>query len=137
MIDVTWRELRLEVEKMADAMISVGVRTGDRVAAIISNRSKTMICCLAALSIGIIWSTSSLDMGPQGILNRLMQIRPKLVFAESSVLYNGKIRQLLPKHKEWTKKLSSTPEFVYAIMILESDVSKLIGETILSHGKTS
>jgi acetoacetyl-CoA synthetase len=130
---VSWVELWASVEKMADAMISAGVRTGDRVAAIISNRPETITCCLAALSIGAIWSTSSPDMGTKGILDRMMQIRPKIVFAESSVVYNGKRRDLMAKHREWTQQMASTPDFLSTVLIVESaDVQTDLGNDFVT-----
>ncbi|OQU99362.1 hypothetical protein CLAIMM_05001 [Cladophialophora immunda] len=103
----TWGELLSQVRQAADAMVSFGVGQGDRVAAVISNRPETMVLCLAALSLGAIWSTSSPDMGEQGILDRLFQIRPKLVFGETAVLYNGQMRDLRAKHQNCAARLAS------------------------------
>lgn len=115
--DVTWNQLYKLVEKLADSMRASGVKKGSRVAAIISNRVETMALCLATLSIGAIWSTSSPDMGTQGILDRLMQIRPTLVFGETSVLYNGTIRDLRSKHAQCDEQLASIPEYGGYIII--------------------
>lgn len=78
--DVTWEDLRGEVARISGAMAARGVRVGDRVAAVISNRPETIVTCLAALSLDAIWSTSSPEMGVDAILSRLTQIRPKLGF---------------------------------------------------------
>lgn len=104
--DVTWEELRRQVAQISGAMASRGVKVGDRVAAVMSNRLETIVACLAALSLGAIWSTSSPEMGVDAILSRLTQIRPKLVFCESQVVYNGKVRHLLSKHSVWSKILA-------------------------------
>jgi acetoacetyl-CoA synthetase len=116
MQDITWGTLRSQTERIADAMVVSGIRAGDRVAGVVSNRLETMLACLATLSIGALWSTSSPDMGVKGILDRLLQIRPKLVFAESSVLYNGKVRDLMAKNREWAKRMLETPEFQNVIV---------------------
>lgn len=113
---VTWGQLHGRVEKLADAMRSAGIQVGDRIAGIVSNTVETLVACLATLSIGAIWSTSSPDMGVPGILDRLLQIRPKLVFAESAVLYNGRVRDLMDKHMQWAKKLERTSEFQCVIV---------------------
>ncbi|EXJ76281.1 acetoacetate-CoA ligase [Cladophialophora psammophila CBS 110553] len=114
---VTWEELLSMVRQAADAMASFGIRIGDRVAAVISNRPETMALCLAALSLGAIWSTSSPDMGEQGILDRLLQIRPKLVFGETAVFYNGQMRDLRAKHGNCAAKLADTSEFQRYILL--------------------
>ncbi|EXJ71833.1 acetoacetate-CoA ligase [Cladophialophora psammophila CBS 110553] len=121
LIHVTWGELYRRVEQTADAMAAFGIGVGDRVAAVISNRPETMILCLATLSLGALWSTSSPDMGDQGILDRLLQIRPKLVFAESAVLYNGKIRKLMEKHSACASRMQTTPEFITYVVIEHPD----------------
>ncbi|CAG9988760.1 unnamed protein product [Clonostachys byssicola] len=115
--NVTWRELRDDVAKVAGAMVASGVKEGDRIAAVISNRLETIVICLAALSIGAIWSSSSPDMGVDGVLSRLTQIRPKLVFCESEVTYNAKLRDLLPSHCQWTKVLSKDSQLTKVVVI--------------------
>ncbi|VUC32615.1 unnamed protein product [Clonostachys rosea] len=115
--NVTWRELRDDVAKVAGAMVASGVQEGDRIAAVISNRLETIVICLAALSIGAIWSSSSPDMGVEGLLSRLTQIRPKVVFCESEVTYNTKLRDLLPNHCQWTEILSKDPQLTNVVVI--------------------
>ncbi len=88
--------LNRRVERVADAMRSTGIGMGDRVAALIANTEQAITFCLAALSIGAIWSSISPEFGAQGILDRLIQVKPKLLFANTSVIYNGKFRNLMP-----------------------------------------
>ncbi|KAI9836768.1 MAG: hypothetical protein M1819_000933 [Sarea resinae] len=115
--DITWGTLQSEVQRVADAMISSGVRTDDRVAGILSNRLETVVACLATISIGALWSTTSPDMGVDGILDRLLQIRPKLLFAEKAVFYNGKLRDLMPKNRECAKIMSKMQDFQNIILL--------------------
>lgn len=119
--DVTWDELNADVARTASAMVAHGIRAGDRVAAVLSNRLETVVCCLASLSLGAIWSSSSPDMGVDGIHSRLTQIRPKLVFCEREVVYNGKSVQLLVKHRTWAEVLSQqVPELESVVVLGES-----------------
>lgn len=76
--DVTWGQLRLEVGSLADAMRKQGVQKGDRVAVVASNSVDTLVVFLATLSIGGMFSSSSTDMGVQGVLQRMVQITPKV-----------------------------------------------------------
>lgn len=115
--DVTWEELRGKVARISGAMASCGVKVGDRIAAVMSNRLETIVACLAALSLGAIWSTSSPDMGVDAILSRLTQIRPKLVFCERQVVYNGRLRQLLSKHRAWSKILAQETTELEAVVV--------------------
>ncbi|OCK75425.1 acetoacetyl-synthase [Lepidopterella palustris CBS 459.81] len=113
---ITWAELYDKVEKTADAMRSLGVQTGDRVGAVISNTAQPIILCLAALSIGAIWSSISPDFGVQGILDRLVQTKPKLVFSDTSVVYNGRKRDLMPTVQTWAKTISKGEELVHIVL---------------------
>lgn len=115
--DVTWEELRGKVARISGAMASCGVKVGDRIAAVMSNRLETIVACLAALSLGAIWSTSSPEMGVDAILSRLTQIRPKLVFCERQVVYNGRLRQLLSKHRAWSKILAQETTELEAVVV--------------------
>jgi hypothetical protein len=40
------------------------------------------------------------------------------VFAESSELYNGKVRDLMGKNREWAKRMLGTSEFQNVIVAL-------------------
>jgi acetoacetyl-CoA synthetase len=76
--DVTWGQLRSEVARLADAMRQNGVQKGDRVAVVASNSVDTLKVFLATLSVGALFSSSSTDMGVQGVLQRMLQITPKV-----------------------------------------------------------
>ncbi|KAH0848652.1 hypothetical protein FOPE_02580 [Fonsecaea pedrosoi] len=118
--DVTWGQLIAQVTRMADAMKSSGVVQGDRVAGVLSNRLETVVACLATLSMGAIWSTSSPDMGVEGVLDRVRQIRPKLLLVESDVLYNERILDQREKNRAYAKSMLVTPEFTNIVVIPRS-----------------
>ncbi|OAL22384.1 acetoacetate-CoA ligase [Fonsecaea nubica] len=115
---VTKPELREMVKAMASAMAQAGVTVGDRVAAVISNCLEAIVACLAVLSLGAVWSTSSPDMGVEGIMQRLNQIEPKVVIFESSVQYNGKRRPLVQKCDECLARLRKTRNFELGVVIV-------------------
>jgi acetoacetyl-CoA synthetase len=76
--DVTWRQLRSGVAELASAMKNNGVQKGDRIAILASNSLDTLQVFLAATALGAVFSSSSTDMGTKGVLDRLLQIRPKV-----------------------------------------------------------
>ncbi|OAL23087.1 hypothetical protein AYO20_11078 [Fonsecaea nubica] len=115
--DYTWGELYSMVERAADALISLGVKKHDRVAAVLSNRLETVVLCLATLSIGAIWSSSSPDMGESGILDRLTQIKPKIVFGEASVVFKGKAMDLAAKNAAIVRGLEGFTEFKTLVVL--------------------
>ncbi|KAF5026980.1 hypothetical protein F66182_1010 [Fusarium sp. NRRL 66182] len=102
---VTWGQLYKDVEILADAMQAY-VKPGDRVAAIVETSGLAIALCLATLSIGAIWSSVSPDFGSQGILDRLIQINPALVFTDTKIIYNGKSRDVVPTIRKWAETIS-------------------------------
>ncbi|GAB7356575.1 hypothetical protein MBLNU459_g7309t1 [Dothideomycetes sp. NU459] len=98
--DVTWKELRQRVARMAQAMRAHGVGKGDRVAVVASNSLDTLVVFLGVTALGGLFSSSSTDMGVRGILDRLQQIRPTYLFFDDWAFYDGKKVDLRPKMVE-------------------------------------
>ncbi|MCW5605976.1 MAG: AMP-binding protein, partial [Burkholderiales bacterium] len=87
---VSFRELRHEVSRMAQALRAAGIRPGDRVAGYMPNLPGTVIAMLAATSLGAVWSSCSPDFGVQGVVDRFGQIGPRILFAADGYFYNNK-----------------------------------------------
>ncbi|KAM3444677.1 hypothetical protein NHJ13734_001179 [Beauveria thailandica] len=94
---VTWRELRRDAGRLAAAMEARGVKRGDRIVAVGANSYTTLLVFLAATWLGGLFSSSSTDMGINGLLQRTTQINPKFVFFDDAALYNGRIIDLREK----------------------------------------
>lgn len=75
---VTWVTLRKLAGLYASAMHAHGVRKGDRIVIVASNSVETLAVYLATTWLGAIFSSSSTDMGVQGILQRTVQVDPKV-----------------------------------------------------------
>lgn len=118
----TWAELRLMVGNLASAMRASGIQKGDRVAVIASNSLPTLVILLATLSIGAIFTSTSTDMGSKGILDRLSQIRPTIVFMEDFAVYGGKVIDLRPKATEVSRSLLKLKGFEQLVIIPRFDV---------------
>lgn len=76
--DVTFGELRAMVGRLAKAMKARGVGRGDRVVIVGANSVETAAVWLAAGWVGAVFSSSSTDMGVKGILQRAVQVNPKV-----------------------------------------------------------
>tara|TARA_R110002126_G_scaffold96469_1_gene225688 strand:- start:81451 stop:83418 length:1968 start_codon:yes stop_codon:yes gene_type:complete len=96
---LSWDELRALVSRLQQAMRSLGVGSGDRVAAMMPNLPETIAAMLAATSLGAIWSSCSPDFGDKGVLDRFGQIEPKLFIACDGYWYNGKKQDVSEKLK--------------------------------------
>jgi len=83
-------ELSLQVKQIAQSLLDLGVRPGDRVAAILPNCPEAIVAMLGAASIGAVFSSCSPDFGEQAILDRFGQIEPKVLFGCDGYSYAGK-----------------------------------------------
>ncbi|KAG4429235.1 hypothetical protein IFR05_015284 [Cadophora sp. M221] len=108
---VTWGKLRKGVGRLASAMRVRGIGRGDRVAAVASHSVDTLMVFLATTSLGALFISSSTDMGVKGILDRLLQVRPKFLFMDDFAIYNGALVDLRGKMKEIVHELSGTDSF--------------------------
>jgi acetoacetyl-CoA synthetase len=94
--ELSWRQLRGEVARIADGLRNAGVKEGDRVAGSLPNIPEAVIAMLATTSIGAIWSSSSPDVAAEGLLDRFGQIRPKVLFAVDGYTYAGSSADCIP-----------------------------------------
>ena len=109
---LTYKELYDNVSQLAFSMKKLGVKKGDRVAGFLPNMPETVVAMLATASIGAVWSSSSPDFGVNGVLDRFMQIKPKLIFASDGYFYKNKKHQLFDKLTEILSQLSSVEKVV-------------------------
>lgn len=126
---VTWQDLRSRTRAVYDAMVSSGVQVGDRVASVISNSVDAMVICLAALSIGAVWSSASCDLGQDAIVDRFSQISPKIVFADDGYIYAGKLIELEDRISQWSHKLGQDDHLSSVVVVpycrLTVDLSRI------------
>jgi len=87
---MSYAELYDNVARLAKSLRQIGVQPGDRVAAYMPNTMETIICMLAANSIGATWSSCATDVGLEAACDRLSQIEPKVLFTVDGYYYKGK-----------------------------------------------
>ncbi|TGV76888.1 acetoacetate--CoA ligase, partial [Mesorhizobium sp. M2D.F.Ca.ET.145.01.1.1] len=73
---LSWNELHGLVSRLQQLFLSLKVKKGDRIAAMMPNMPEAVTAMLAAASIGAVWSSCSPDFGEQGVLDRFGQIEP-------------------------------------------------------------
>jgi acetoacetyl-CoA synthetase len=88
--ELSWRQLRDEVARVAAGLRADGVGPGDRVAGFLPNLPETVIAMLAAASVGATWTSCSPDFGIQGVLDRFGQVEPVVLFTADGYFYAGK-----------------------------------------------
>ena len=88
---LTYSQLAGEVARVARGLRALGVRRGDRVAALLPNVPEAVIGLLATASLGAIWSSCSPDFGARSVIDRFAQIEPKVLIACDGYGYGGKV----------------------------------------------
>jgi len=88
--ELSWKELRAEVARVAAGLSADGIGPGDVVAGFLPNLPEAVIAMLAATSLGATWTSCSPDFGVQGVLDRFGQVAPKAVFTADGYHYAGK-----------------------------------------------
>lgn len=109
---VTRGELRAMVARTADGLRLAGITRDDCVAGILPNRTEALVALLATAAIGATWSSCSPDFGATAILDRLGQIKPKVLFAAASYRYGGKEHDIAQRVVEIASGMPSVKHLV-------------------------
>jgi acetoacetyl-CoA synthetase len=104
--------LYASVARLAGALRHEGIEPGDRVAGYLPNLPETVIAMLAATSLGATWSSCSPDFGINGVVDRLGQIQPKVLFCAPAYSYNGKTHDCLENLRGILDAISSIQRVV-------------------------
>lgn len=109
---LSFEQLHQAVEHLSAFLASLGVGVGDRVAGVMPNKTETIVAFLAAARLGAVWSSCSPDFGTSGLLDRLGQVQPKLLFFTDGYFYNGKFFDCMEKLPTLLEGLSSVEHVV-------------------------
>ncbi len=111
-IEISWNELHGQVSRVAQHLRKLGVRRGDRVAAITSNCPEAVVAMLATTSLGAIWTSVSPDFGESGILERFAQTQPSILLSIDGYRYGGKHLALQAKIAAVLKEIPSVSRLI-------------------------
>ncbi|KAH9270270.1 acetoacetate-CoA ligase [Batrachochytrium salamandrivorans] len=125
---ISYEKLNANVAAYASALRNHGVGVGDRVAAYVPNCAEAVTFMLATASIGAIWSSASPDFGVVGVLDRFLQIKPKILVSTNAVFYNGKVHDHMGKLRDAAEGLQSV-EHVVVIPFVSSTLQQNFGRS--------
>jgi acetoacetyl-CoA synthetase len=126
MATTTFAELRRRVAEFAAGLRELGVGRGDAVAAYLPNVTEAVVASLASASIGAIWSSCPPEFGTPSVIDRFLQIGPKVLIAVDGYTYNGKRFDSLPAVAEIQAGLPSlTHTVMFPYVAAQPDVSGL------------
>lgn len=89
--EISWESLKMETASLQALFKHHGLKTGDRVAAILPNIPEATVAFLASSASGLVWSSCSPDFGSAAIVERFAQIEPRVLIASDGYQYNGKL----------------------------------------------
>jgi len=118
--ELSYRELRAEVARVADGLRQLGVGPGDRVAGFLPNLPESVVAMLAATSVGAAWTSCSPDFGLQGVLDRFGQVAPRVLFTADGYFYNGKTIDSLAPVRDVLEQLPSVERVVVIPYVAEA-----------------
>ena len=119
-------ELRASVGAAAAGLRRIGVRQGDRVAAVLPNAPEAVIAFLATASIGAIWSSCSPDFGTRSLVDRFAQISPTVLITVDGYHYGGRAHRIVDTVAELQRTLTGLRATVVVPYLADTpDVSKL------------
>jgi acetoacetyl-CoA synthetase len=125
---IGYRDILAQVSRLQQALKTMGVKKGDRVAGFLPNMPETVIAMLAATSLGAVWSSCSPDFGVQGVLDRFGQIEPKVMIIANGYYYGGKSFDCLDKTRTIAADLNGLGHVICVPYIEgEADLSGLPG----------
>ena len=123
---MTYAELYDSVARLAHSLKESGIGMGDRVVGYMPNLIETVIAMLAATSLGATWSSCATDIGPAAALERLGQVKPKVMITADGYFYKGKSFDTLEHAAEVARGIPSLMKVIVVSYTRERpDISKI------------
>lgn len=112
--DLTRGELKARVAQTANGLLAAGIHVGDRVAGVQPNNINALVALLATLSVGGVWTSCSPDFGKNAIVDRIGQVEPKVLFAETVYRYGGKEHDISERIEQVIEAVPSIKTLILA-----------------------
>jgi len=123
---MTYSALFSRVGRVANSLREIGVRPGDRIAGYMPNVEEAAIAMLAATSVGAVWACCGAELGSGAVLDRLGQIKPKVMFAVDGYVYKGKKFNILPNVKNVVDGVPSLEKVVLVSLLGDESRSERV-----------
>ena len=132
---LSYEALRQQVASLAQALRSMGIEPGDRVAALMPNVAATVVIMLATTSLGAVFTSCSPDFGENGVFDRFSQTTPKVLFAADGYYYNGKTIDSRPIAVALGERIDAIQQVVMVTVIGQNNANYPIPETCVDYAK--
>lgn len=123
---MTYAELYDSVARLSHSLKESGIGAGDRVVGYMPNLIETVVCMLAAASLGATWSSCATDIGPAAAIERLGQVEPKAMITADGYFYKGKTFDTLEHAAEVVRGIPSLGKVIVVSYTREKpDISQI------------
>lgn len=100
-----WRELsRTDLHRHVGAVSAelrrLGIGSGDVVAAWTPNIAETVVTMIATIAVGATFTSASADFGPQAVLDRFANVKPRVLLVAPEYQYAGSVIDRRPQLAE-------------------------------------
>ena len=127
---MTYKELFIHVARFTKSLEELNVTSGDCVAGYIPNLVETVIAMLAATSLGASWSSCGAELGPTAVLDRLGQIKPKVLISADGYFYKGRAFESIKNIEQVVKGLPSVEKVIVTPYVEENSTFNTIPRSI-------
>ncbi|MGE5405428.1 MAG: acetoacetate--CoA ligase, partial [Candidatus Saccharibacteria bacterium] len=112
--ELSHRELYDAVVRLAASLRADGIKPGDTIAAYMPNLPETVIGMLAAAAVGAVWCSCATDIGYSAAIDRLGQVKPRILFTTDGYYYKGKTFDVLENARQVAAGIDSVEKVIIA-----------------------
>lgn len=128
---MTYSELYYEVARLVKAMQEFGVSVSDRVVAYMPNIIQTAVAMLATTCLGAIWSSCGTELGPVAVIDRFVQIGPKVLVTVDGYPYKGRYFDLLSNVEKVVRNIPTLEKVIVVSYVKEKPDISSVPKSIL------
>lgn len=111
-LEISHQELYDGVVRLATSFRADGIKPGDTIAAYMPNLPETVIGMLAAAAVGAIWCSCATDVGQAAAIDRLGQVKPRLLLTTDGYYYKGKSYDVLENAEKIAASIDSIEKVI-------------------------
>ncbi len=111
-------ELGRAVAEFQQGLRRAGLQRGDAVGAYLPNIAETIVAFLACAGLGIVWASCAPEFGPRAVVDRLVQLQPKLLLAVEGYRYGEK---LVDRRGDLAEIISQLPSLQATVVLPAPD----------------
>jgi len=128
---ITWtgQELKNQVARCRTGLVRLGVGKGDRVAAYLPNIPEAIAAFLATASLGAIWTSCPPEFGIRSVLDRFVQVEPKVLLTVDGYSYGDRPIEMLERVTEIQSEIPSLRQTVLLPYLRDDVPEDWTGET--------